>query len=69
MNKMMGGLISAIDNFMPGYKTYVIWVIAMGMMICQMLGYYTFTEEMWGIVGITGMGTWKMGQDRKVKKK
>jgi len=54
---------------MPGYKTYVIWVIAMGMMICQMLGYYTFTEEMWGIVGITGMGTWKMGQDRKVKKK
>jgi hypothetical protein len=69
MNKMMGGLIGAIDNFMPGYKTYVIWVIAMGMMICQMLGYYTFTEEMWGIVGITGMGTWKMGQDRKVKKK
>ena len=69
MNKMMGGLIGAIDNFIPGYKTYVIWVIAMGMMICQMLGYYTFTEEMWGIVGITGMGTWKMGQDRKVKKK
>ena len=65
----MGGLNGAIDNFMPGYKTYVIWVIAMGMMICQMLGYYTFTEEMWGIVGITGMGTWKMGQDRKVKKK
>jgi hypothetical protein len=69
MNKIMGGLISAIDNFIPGYKTYVIWVIAMGMMICQMLGYYTFTEEMWGIVGITGMGTWKMGQDRKIKKK
>ena len=69
MNKIMGGLIGAIDNFIPGYKTYVIWVIAMGMMICQMLGYYTFTEEMWGIVGITGMGTWKMGQDRKVKKK
>jgi hypothetical protein len=65
MSKMMGMVIGAIDNFMPGYKTYVIWVIAMGMMGCQMMGFHAFTPEMWSMVGITGMGTWKMGQDRK----
>ena len=32
MTKVMGGLINAIDGFIPGYKTYVIWVVAMGMM-------------------------------------
>ena len=52
---------------MPGYKTYVCWVAAMGMMACQMMGYHHFTPEMWGMVGITGMGTWKMGHDRKKK--
>lgn len=67
MSKMMGGLIEAIDGFMPGYKTYVCWVVAMGMMGCQMMGYHHFTPEMWGMVGITGMGTWKMGHDRKKK--
>ena len=67
MSKMMGMAIGAIDNFMPGYKTYAVWVIAMGMMVCQMMGYHTFTAEMWGMVGVTGMGTWKMGQDRKPK--
>ena len=67
MSKMMGGLIAAIDGFMPGYKTYVCWVAAMGMMACQMMGYHHFTPEMWGMVGITGMGTWKMGHDRKKK--
>jgi len=67
MNKLMAGLIGAIDNFMPGYKTYVVWVVAMGMMVCQMMGYHAFTPEMWGAVGITAMGTWKMGQDRKGK--
>ena len=65
MTKVMGGLINAIDGFIPGYKTYVIWVVAMGMMGCQMMGYHTFTAEMWGMVGVTGMGTWKMGQDRR----
>ena len=65
MTKVMGGLINAIDGFIPGYKTYVIWVVAMGMMGCQMMGYHTFTAEMWGMVGGTGMGTWKMGQARK----
>ena len=67
MSKVMGMVIGAIDNFMPGYKTYAIWVIAMLMMVCQMIGYHTFTAEMWGMVCVTGMGTWKMGHDRKPK--
>ncbi len=67
MSKMMGGLIAAIDGFMPGYKTYICWVVAMTMMVCQMMGYHHFTPELWGMVGITGMGTWKMGHDRKRK--
>ena len=67
MAKMMGMLIGAVDQFMPGYKTYAIGAAAMAMMACQMMGYHTFEPEAWGMVGITGMGTWKMGQDRKDK--
>ena len=65
MSKMMGMVIGAVDSVMPGYKTYVVWVFAMGMMVCQMFGFHSFSNEVWGMVGITGMGTWKMGQDRK----
>ena len=67
MVKMMGMIIGAIDQFIPGYKTYAVGGIAMGMMVCQAFGYHTFGPEVWGMVGITGMGTWKMGQDRKGK--
>ena len=65
MSKLMGMVIGAIDSFMPGYKTYAVWALAMGMMVCQMFGFHSFSNEAWGLVGITGMGTWKMGQDRK----
>ena len=64
MTKMMGMVIGAVDQFMPGYKTYAIGLAAIAMMVCQMLGYHTFEPEAWGLVGISGMGTWKMGQDR-----
>ena len=67
MTNMMKMMVDAIDKFMPGYKTYAVWAVAMGMMVCQMMGYHHFTQEMWGMVGITGMGTWKMGHDRKKK--
>ena len=40
MSKMMGMVIGAVDSFMPGYKTYVVWVCAMGMMVCQMFGFH-----------------------------
>ena len=39
--------------------------IGMGMMVCQMMGYHHFTPEAWGMVGIGGAATWKMGMDRK----
>ena len=67
MSKMMGMVIGAIDSFIPGYKTYVVWGLAMLMMVCQMMGFHAFTPEMWGMVGVTGMGTWKMSHDRKPK--
>ncbi len=67
MTNMMKILVEGIDKFMPGYKTYAVWAIALGMMVAQMLGYQEFPPEAWGVVGITGMGTWKMGQDRKGK--
>ena len=65
MGQVMKMVIGAIDSFMPGYKTYAVWVVAMGMMVCQMIGYHQFSQEVWGMVGITGMGTWKMSQDKK----
>jgi len=67
MSKVMEGFIGMIDNFIPGYKTYVVWVVALLMMICQMFGHHVFATETWGVVGVTGMGTWKMSQDRMGK--
>ena len=38
--------------------------LGMGMMVCQMFGYHSFSEEAWGMLGIGGAATWKMGIDR-----
>ncbi len=67
MSKLMGALIGFIDNFMPGYKTYFCWVIGLGMAVCQAGGWHIFTTESWAVVGITGMGMWKMSLDRNKK--
>ena len=62
---MVKVLIELIDKVSPGYKTYGLMAIGFGMMGCQMLGYHHFTQEAWGMLGIGGAATWKMGQDRK----
>ncbi len=69
MEKLIKPIVGLVDQFMPGYKTYFIMVMSLGMMVCQMLGHHEFTPESWGIVGIMGGITWKMGQDRKKGKK
>jgi len=61
-------LIGMIDVF-PGKKTYITALFAIGMILCQMLGYHTFTPEAWGAVGVTSGIFWKMSQDRKPKGK
>jgi hypothetical protein len=38
--------------------------LAILMVVCQMLGFHSFSQEAWGLVGIGGAATWKMGQDR-----
>ena len=58
-------VIEMVDKMAPGYKTYTMMGIGMGMMVCQMMGYHHFTPEAWGRVGIGGAATWKMGMDRK----
>ena len=62
---MVKAVIGMVDKIAPGYKTYSMMGIAMGMMVCQMLGYHEFGAEAWGMVGLGGAATWKMGQDRK----
>ena len=62
---MVKTIITLINIVMPGYKTYCILCVSMGMMACQMLGYHQFSQEAWGMVGIGGATTWKMGMDRK----
>jgi hypothetical protein len=62
---MVKVLIEMIDKVAPGYKTYALMAIGFGMMVCQMLGYHQFPQEAWGLLGIGGAATWKMGQDRK----
>ena len=61
-------LLSMIDVF-PGQKTYATMLIAIGMMVCQMMGYHSFSAEAWGVLGITGSVFWKMGMDREPVKK
>jgi hypothetical protein len=34
------------------------------MMVCQMMGFHSFSQEAWGLLGIGGAATWKMGTDR-----
>ena len=62
---MVKAVIEMVDKMAPGYKPYPMMGIGMGMMVCQMMGYHHFTPEAWGMVGIGGAATWKMGMDRK----
>ena len=62
---MVKVLIELLDKVSPGYKTYSLMGIGFLMMMCQMMGYHHFTPEAWGMVGIGGAATWKMGMDRK----
>ena len=62
---MVKAVIEMVDKMAPGYKTYTMMGIGMGMMVCQMMGYHHFTPEAWGMVGIGGAATWKVGMDRK----
>lgn len=56
-------LLQLIDVF-PGQKTYMTGLFAIGMIICQMFGYHTFTAEAWTAVGVSGGIFWKMSVDR-----
>ena len=68
---MIATIIGFIDKAMPGHKTYTLMILGVGMTICQMWGFHSFSPEAWGLLGIGGAATWKMGQDRDgtVKKK
>lgn len=65
MEKPIKFALEMVDKFIPGYKTYVMMGLAAGMCVCQMMGYHQFTAEAWGLVGIMGGVTWKLGLDRK----
>ena len=64
---MVKTIISLIDSMFPGQKTYILLGMSMLMMACQGLGYLSFSPEVWGMMGIGGATTWKMGQDRNKK--
>jgi hypothetical protein len=61
---MISTVIGFIDKAIPGQKTYALMIMGALMMGCQMLGYHTFSQEAWGLLGIGGAATWKMGADR-----
>ena len=62
---MVKTIIGLIDNMFPGQKTYILLGMSMLKMACQGLGYHSFSAEVWGMMGIGGAATWKMGADRK----
>jgi len=64
MSTMISTVIGFIDKAIPGQKTYALMIMGALMMGCQMLGYHTFSQEAWGLLGIGGAATWKMGADR-----
>ena len=61
---MIKSVMMMVDKIMPGQKTYCLMILGMCMMVCQMLGYLTFSQEAWGMLGVGGATTWKMGMDR-----
>jgi hypothetical protein len=61
---MVKTVIMMVDKMIPGQKTYALMGIGMAMMICQMMGYHSFSPEAWGMMGVGGAATWKMGMDR-----
>jgi|TARA_R110000803_G_C11961055_1_gene318715 hypothetical protein len=62
---MVKTVIGLVDSMFPGQKTYILLGMSMLMMACQGLGYHSFSAEVWGMMGIGGAATWKMGADRK----
>ena len=44
-----------------GKKTYLMVIISVLMMFCQLMGWHVFSAEAWGMVGITGATTLRMG--------
>jgi len=64
---MVPTVISFIDKLLPGHKTYCLMFLGLCMMICQMMGYHNFSHEAWGLLGIGGATTWKIGMDRDKK--
>lgn len=67
MEKLIPMAIDAFDKFLPGYKTYFVMLLALGMSVCQAMGYHEFNSHVWESVGILGGITWKLGMDRKKK--
>ena len=67
MEKLIRPMVEAVDSFMPGYKTYCIMFVGIGMAVCSMFGHHIFMPETWAMVGMSGGVTWKMGADRSVK--
>jgi len=61
---MVKTVIMMVDKMIPGQKTYALMAIGMTMMVCQMMGYHSFSTEAWGMMGVGGAATWKMGMDR-----
>lgn len=61
-------VVQMLDVF-PGAKTYGGSFTLIGMLMCQMFGYHTFSAEEFSLVGITTGVFYKMGQDRKAKEK
>ncbi|HIE78455.1 MAG TPA: hypothetical protein EYP92_06515 [Candidatus Thioglobus sp.] len=61
---MVPTIIAFIDKLLPGGKTYALMGLAILMVVCQMLGFHNFSQEAWGLLGIGGAATWKMGADR-----
>ena len=61
---MVSVIIKFIDSRFAGKKTNILMGLGMGMMVCQMFGSHSFSEEAWGMLGIGGAATWKMGIDR-----
>lgn len=66
MSKIIEVVLGVVDRFMPGYKTYIMMAIGMGMCVCEYLGYSQFSQEAYMMVGFSGVMFHKMGVDRKV---
>lgn len=69
MGKINFNKALALIDILPGQKRTVTCLFALGMLVCQISGFHTFSATEWGAVGVTGAIFYQLKLIREEKDK